>query len=157
MNNVKKTSTIFETIIEYLFLLVLGGSIYYGIEMMWRGRSHPAMILVGGLCFVYIGLINEIFPWTMSIWKQMLIGDAIVLFIEFISGCILNLWLGLAIWDYSNEPFNLLGQICLLFAVIWLPLILIAIILDDWVKYLLGKGEKQHYNFKWGDPPTLQE
>lgn len=157
MNNVKKTSTIFETIIEYLFLLVLGGSIYYGIEMMWRGRSHPAMILVGGLCFVCIGLINEIFPWTMSIWKQMLIGDAIVLFIEFISGCILNLWLGLAIWDYSNEPFNLLGQICLLFAVIWLPLILIAIILDDWVKYLLGKGEKPHYNFKWGDPPTLQE
>ena len=47
MNNVKKTSTVFETIIEYLFLLVLGGSIYYGIEMMWRGRSHPAMILVG--------------------------------------------------------------------------------------------------------------
>ena len=138
----------FETFLEYLFLFVLGGSIYYGIELLYRGYSHFAMIPVGGLCFILIGLINEVFPWDMAFWKQMIIGDIIVLIVEFTSGCILNLWLGLGIWDYSNLPFNLLGQICLPFALLWLPIIAVAIVLDDWAKYILGKGDKPRYKFK---------
>ena len=138
----------FETFLEYLFLFLLGGSIYYGIEILYRNYSHIAMILVGGICFILIGLINEVLSWNMLFWKQVIIGDLLVLTVEFISGCILNLWLGLGIWDYSNLPFNLLGQICLPFAILWLPIIAFAIILDDWVKYILGKGKKPEYCFK---------
>ena len=138
----------FETFLEYLFLFLLGGSIYYGIEILYRNYSHIAMILVGGICFILIGLINEVLSWNMLFWKQVIIGDLLVLTVEFISGCILNLWLGLGIWDYSNLPFNLLGQICLPFAILWLPIIAFAIILDDWVKYILGKGKKPEYRFK---------
>lgn len=138
----------FETFLEYLFLFLLGGSIYYGIEILYRNYSHIAMILVGGICFILIGLINEVLSWNMLFWKQVIIGDLLVLTVEFISGCILNLWLGLGIWDYSNLPFNLLGQICLTFAILWLPIIAFAIILDDWVKYILGKGKKPEYSFK---------
>ena len=46
------------------------------------------------------------------IWKQMLICSIIITAVEFTSGLILNVWLGLGIWDYSNMPFNILGQIC---------------------------------------------
>lgn len=138
----------FETFIEYLFLLILGGSIYYGIELIYRGYSHLSMILVGGLCFIEIGLINEVLSWNMKFWKQVLIGDILVLITEFISGVILNILLGLNIWDYSNLPFNLLGQICLPFAIMWLPIVAIAIILDDWTKYILGKGDKPKYIWK---------
>lgn len=135
-------------IIEYLFLLILGGSIYYGIELLWRGHSHITMFFVGGLCFIAIGLINEIFRWDMLFWYQLIIGDIIVLIIEFISGMYLNVYLGLTIWDYSNLPFNIYGQICIPFALLWLPVIAFAIVLDDWVKYLLFHGEKPTYRFK---------
>lgn len=135
-------------IIEYLFLLVLGGSIYYGIELLWRGHSHISMFFVGGLCFIAIGLINEIFDWNMLFWYQLIIGDIIVLIIEFISGVYLNIYLGLAIWDYSNLPLNLYGQICIPFALLWLPVIAFAIVVDDWAKYLLFHGNKPRYRFK---------
>ena len=137
----------FETILEYLFLLILGGSIYYGIEMLFRGHSHWTMFLVGGICFILIGWINEFLPWETPIWYQIIIGDIMVLIVEFISGCIVNLWLGWNIWDYSNMPLNLLGQICLPFALLWLPVVLLAIVVDDWAKYLLGRGDKPHYNW----------
>ena len=142
-----KAQSDFFYIMEYLFLLVLGGAIYYGLECLWRGHSHVSMFFVGGLCFVLIGLINEIMPWDTPFWKQVLFGEIVVLTLEFVSGCILNLWLKLNVWDYSDMPFNLLGQICLPFALLWIPIIAFAIILDDWVKYLLFHGEKPRY--KW--------
>ena len=141
----KQNKKYFETFLEYIFLFLLGGSIYYCIEIAFRGYSHFTMILVGGLCFILIGLINEVLPWETPFWKQVLLGDVIVLIIEFISGCIINLWLGLNIWDYSDLPFNLLGQICLPFALLWLPVVALAIVVDDYVKYFLSKGEKPKY------------
>ena len=139
-------------IIEYLFLLILGGTVYYGIEILFRGYSHITMFFVGGLCFILIGLINEIVDWNMLFWWQMVIGDVCVLILEFIFGVIFNIILGMNIWDYSDLPFNLLGQICLPFALLWLPVVALAIVVDDWAKYLLFHGKKPHYRFKPSDP-----
>ena len=144
----KQNKKYFETFLEYIFLFLLGGSIYYCIEIVFRGYSHFTMILVGGLCFILIGLINEVLPWETPFWQQVLLGDVIVLIIEFISGCIINLWLGLNVWDYSDLPFNLLGQICLPFALLWLPVVALAIVVDDYAKYFLGTGEKPKYVWK---------
>lgn len=36
----------------------------------------------------------------------------------------------LGVWDYSAAPFNLLGQICLPFTLLWFPLCGIGILLD---------------------------
>lgn len=44
-------------------LALIGGSIYVFIELVWRGYSHISMFILGGVCFVIIGLINELFPW----------------------------------------------------------------------------------------------
>ncbi|MTI65177.1 MAG: hypothetical protein FH753_01055 [Firmicutes bacterium] len=124
------------------------GVFYYGIEILWRGYSHLAMIIVAGLCGVLIGYINEYFTWDMLVWKQCGIATIIVLIVEFISGCILNLWLGLNIWSYAGVPFNLLGQICLQFALAWLPLTLVAILLDDLIRWKLFNEEKPRYRWK---------
>ena len=142
-------------VIEYLFLLILGGTIYYGIEILFRGYSHVTMFFVGGMCLILIGLINEIIDWNMLFWKQMIIGDICVLILEFVFGCIFNLILGWDVWDYSNMPFNLLGQICLPFAILWLPIVALAIVVDDWTKYLLFHGRKPHYRWKNSDPMDL--
>lgn len=131
--------------VKALVLLCIGGLIYICCELIFRGYSHWTMFLVGGICFLCIGAINELIPWEMPIWQQAIIGAVIVTVIEFISGCILNIWLRWDIWDYSDMPFNILGQICLPFTAIWCVLAIVAIILDDYLRYWLFSEEKPHY------------
>lgn len=131
-----------------LVLIGIGGLLYVLIEILFRGHSHWTMFCVGGLCFWLIGLINEIIPWEMPLWKQCVLGAAIVTVVEFISGCIINLWLGWDIWDYSDMPFNLLGQICLPFSIAWIGLSVVAIVIDDYLRYWLFGEEKPHYHWR---------
>ena len=100
-------------LVKFLILLSSGGLIYVLIEFLYRGRSHWSMFLVGGICFVLIGGLNNWFPWNWSILRQMGISAAIVTAVEFVSGILLNLVLKWDVWDYSNMPFNIYGQICL--------------------------------------------
>lgn len=135
---------------KHLLLFLIGGTLYIIIEIIWRKifGSHPThwtMFLLGGLAFVFIGLINEYLSWETSILIQCLIGTFGVLLLEFIFGCVLNLWLNLNIWDYSSVPFNILGQVCLPFAFAWYFLTAIAIVLDDYLRYWLFREEKPKY------------
>lgn len=128
-----------------IILWLIGGLLYMGIELMWRGYSHWTMFALGGLCFVCLGRINEVIPWNMPLWQQALIGTAIITGLEFITGCIVNLWLGWNVWDYSNVPFNVLGQICLPYILLWIPVSLAGIVSDDYLRHWLFKEEKPHY------------
>jgi len=120
-------------------LFVIGGRLYTWLELLWRGRTHWTMFLLGGICFVVIGILNEhLFPWELSLVEQSVVGAAIVTVLEFLTGCIVNLWLGLDVWDYSSLPCNLLGQICLYYFILWIPMSAVGIIVDDWSRYLSG-------------------
>ena len=134
-----------KLLFKHLVLFLIGGISYCGIELLYRQRTHISMLIVGGLCFVFIGAINEFIPWTMKLWKQMLIGSCIVTILEFISGLIVNVWLGLDVWDYSNVWGNVLGQICLPFSIIWFFISLLAIVADDYLRYWLFGEEKPRY------------
>lgn len=136
-------------ILKAPILFSIGGAVYVLMELIWRGHSHIAMFVVGGIAFLCIGRINEYLPWDLSFWIQCLIGDAIILILEFVSGCVLNLWLQLNIWDYSNLPLNILGQVCLPFAIIWYLAAAFAIVADDYLRYWLFGEEKPRYNFKF--------
>lgn len=133
--------------IKYLILFLLGGYTYYGIEILCRGYSHYSMIICGGICFIYAGLQNEQVEWDYPFWKQVLRVEAFILSAEFITGCIVNLWLGLNVWDYSGLPGNILGQTCPQFALLFLPLSAIAIIVDDFIRWKWFGEEKPRY--KW--------
>lgn len=126
-------------------LFSVGGTIYIMIEMLWRGYSHWSMFIVGGLCFVLIGLINEYYSYDIPLIWQMMIGACIVTVVEFVNGCIINLWLGLNVWDYSDMPFNIWGQVCLPYMVLWSLLSGVAIILDDYLRYWWFGEEYPHY------------
>ncbi|WP_101908660.1 putative ABC transporter permease [Marasmitruncus massiliensis] len=140
--------SIFRQLTKYCYLFLFGGLAYYLIEVLWRGHSHMAMAVVGGLCFVLIGLINEsLLHRGMPLVSQMTIAAGIITFVELVAGLILNRWLGLAIWDYSNLPLNLLGQICPQFFGVWWMLSLIGITLDDYIRYWFFKEEKPEYRF----------
>lgn len=128
-----------------IFLFIFMGTLYCLIELIWRGYTHISMFFVAGCCGLLIGEINEYLPWNMGIIWQMLIGACIVTIAEFISGVILNIWLNLNVWDYSNMPYNLYGQICLPFALLWIILSGIGIVLDDYLRYWFFNEEKPHY------------
>ena len=130
--------------LKYLVLLLIGGSIYCMIEVLARGFSHWTMFLVGGMCFILIGIINEITP-KMPLIRQMFLSAIIITVIEFVSGCILNLCLGWNIWDYSDEFGNILGQICVKHSIYWFLLSNIGIVLDDYIRYFLFGEEKPKY------------
>lgn len=92
----------FRHVLKSTILAVIGGLIYILIELLWRGHTHISMFILGGVCFVAIGLINELFPWELGIVWQSMIGAVIVTVCEFITGLVVNVWLGLNVWDYSN-------------------------------------------------------
>ena len=130
---------------KYITLFDTGGLIYILIELLWRGWSHWTMFMLGGLCFVALGLINEVIPWEMPLWQQMMLGACIITALEFLTGCVVNLWLGWSVWDYSTMPGNVLGQICPQYFLLWLPVSLVGIVLDDWIRYWWFGEDRPHY------------
>lgn len=96
------------------------GSLYVLLELWFRGRSHISMFFAGGLsatcifcCCGYGKLKNMWLP------LKCIFGSMVITLVELATGAVVNLWLRLQVWDYSEMPFNLWGQICLPFSAAW--------------------------------------
>ena len=131
--------------IKYILLFLIGGFAYGAIENLSRGYSHISMFIAGGICFILIGELNERVSWDFSLVGQMAISAVIITVVEFITGLIVNVWLKLDVWDYSDLPYNIMGQVCLLFTNIWFFVSLFAIVLNGYLRYYLMGEEKPHY------------
>ena len=101
-----------------LILFLVGAFLYGLVEVVWRGYSHWSMMIAGGLCFIVFSRISEKLIGLPLLYKCIL-GSACITLIEFVFGLIFNLYFKLDVWDYSNLPLNFLGQICLLYSVLW--------------------------------------
>ncbi len=104
--------------VEAVLCLLFGGVSYYLLEILWRGWSHPAMAACGALCFLFIYRLNQQRPY-LSLLTRVLLSTLFITLVEFLCGCIFNLQLGQAIWDYRDMPYNLLGQICPAYSAVW--------------------------------------
>lgn len=143
---------------------IVFGSIYMNIEVIVRAMANKLlgyggikplslmgftsiwMFLVGGICGVLIGSLND-YPhfYDKKIWQQILIGGTVITLAELFSGIILNVYLELNIWDYSNDPFNFIGQIELKNCILWyLAITPLVIWLDDMLTYYLYREGKPY-------------
>lgn len=129
----------------YMIMFFTGGFLYCGMEILYRGYSHISMLLAGGICFLMIGVIENILGETASIIGQMLVCGLMITAVELVIGMIVNRQLHLNVWDYSREQYNFKGQICLLNCNLWFLLSGPAIVLHDLLRYLLMGGEIPHY------------
>ena len=120
-------------VLKEFIIFVIFGLMYVTIELLYRGHTHYSMFIVGGICGVLIGLINDNTP-DMPLLPQCVLGTVIITVIELLTGLFLNVYLGLNVWDYSNQPFNFMGQICPQFCIIWCILSILVIRIDDWLK-----------------------
>ena len=104
----KKQTAIFST-----------GAIGYSfIEILARGYTHWTMTLLGGLCL--LGLCSLAARWReRNIFLLAASGMWLITAAEFLTGVVVNLLLDWRVWDYSAEPANLLGQICLRYSFYW--------------------------------------
>ena len=107
-----------QRLAEIFYLLLTGGVLYYGLEIAFRGYSHRTMALCGGICFYALYRINQTLL-SLSLPLRALLGALVICSAELLFGCICNLWLGWEIWSYRHLPFNLWGQICLPFFLLW--------------------------------------
>ena len=134
-------------ILKNLILFAIGGIVYLMIELLWRGYSHWSMFVLGGLCFWIIGAVNECSDGKTPLFFEMLLGTFLITGLELLFGYVLNICLGLDVWDYSDMRFNILGQICLRYSVMWFFLSFFCIVIDDNLRYYLFDEEKKRYTW----------
>ncbi len=127
-----------KTIINDTVIFGTGAYAYGMIEVLWRGSTHPTMLFAGGLCFLSI---SKIAASKLNFTSKCLAGGAAVTAVEFIFGCVFNLGLGLKVWDYSNQPLNILGQICPLFFIMWCGLTALGIPLSNFMLKQLKRSK----------------
>lgn len=125
-------------------LFVAGGILYVSIELLWRGRSHISMFFDGGVCFVLIGLLNELAPAAPLI-VQAFLGACIITVSELAVGFLVNR--SYAVWDYRALWPNFHGQICLCYFTLWIPLSLFAVFADDALRHFLFEKPWPVYAF----------
>lgn len=107
-----------------ILVFILGGIAYAMIEILFRGHTHWTMVLTGGACVLTMYMMSG---WLLDIplVASALTGALIITMYELVVGLIVNVRLGWSVWDYSDMPGNLLGQICPAFSAIWFLLCLI--------------------------------
>lgn len=135
-----------KRLLEYSFLWVTGGTFYYMIEKLFRGFSHWSMFVLGGVCMMFFAFQGRAVKWTEPLWKQVIKCTIFVTAGEFITGILVNKWFELDVWDYSNQPFQLFGQICLPFAVLFSGLCALGIVASGYLLYWIFKEEKPKYH-----------
>lgn len=121
---------------EYVLVYLSGAFLYGALELCWRGWTHWTMLLCGGLCFSLMYLIALM---ALPLWRKCILSTAAISTVEFYTGCLVNLRLHWQVWDYSALPFNLLGQVCPQFLLLWLALSLPGLWLCSGLRRLLHR------------------
>ncbi len=109
---------------KYPLYFLLGGAGYVGLELLWRGHSHWTMFLAGGICFLLLGQLSRL-PWPPAC--TIVLGACMITSVELLLGLLFNR--SYTIWDYRHMPLNLLGQVCVPFTLLWVPVSFGAILL----------------------------
>ena len=105
----------------YWVLFLVGGGLYVALEFFWRGFSHVSMFFAGGVCLVLLSGVAARFS-QLPLLVLCLFGALIITSVEFITGAVVNVRLGLRVWDYSHLPLNVYGQICVRYSLLWFAL-----------------------------------
>lgn len=132
-----------------IMTFIVFGWMYYGIEILYRGYSHWTMAVLAGIIAILIGGLNDTFSYEMPFDLQIIIGTCFATVFEGIAGVILNIFLGLGIWDYSNLWGTFFfGQCNIFFCVAWAVLSAVCIVLQDCLVYYVLKidDERPHYH-----------
>lgn len=112
-----------EWVLYFFVYAILGWALEVSYVLLETGKLVNRGFLHGPLCPVYgVGAVLLILfttPFSHRWWLLFLAGGIIASALEYAAGWLLQTAFGAKWWDYSEEPFNLHGWICLRFSVYW--------------------------------------
>ena len=117
-----------------LVLFLSGAAIYPSLEILCRGKTDFSMALAGGACVCLIDRVCNGRLRAKPLSVRCLAGSGIITSVEFGTGVLVNMVLKLNVWDYSQIPLNLMGQVCFPFSLLWcfvtIPAMLLGTLYD---------------------------
>lgn len=116
--------------VQYVLIFMIGAIGYGILEIAFRGYTHWTMFLTGGVCFCILYVINKLMM-KKALWKKCFVGATLITGIEFVVGCIVNIWFKWNVWDYSALKFQIFGQVCVLFSILWFILCIPVFLLSS--------------------------
>ena len=134
-----------------MLLWTWGATVYFFLEVGYKTLTgHPeriswTMLALAILLCIPVERCGAELPWECPLWLQSLCCAGLVTAVEFVAGLVLNVWLGLGVWDYSHLPLHLMGQICPQFTALWWGLCLLFIPVFDWLRWAVEGGERPRY------------
>ncbi|MBX4266086.1 putative ABC transporter permease [Clostridium estertheticum] len=106
-------------------------------EFVNRGFLHGPFCPIYG--FAILSIIVLLKPIENNYIFLLLGSIFLTSLIEYITGYILETTFDSTWWDYSDEPYNLHGRICLKFSIIWgFISILILKVIHPYIKYIVN-------------------
>ncbi len=106
----------------------VGGSAYVALELLYRRRSHISMFGAGGVCYLLLGRLNRL---NLPAPVRAGCGAGIITAVELTAGLLFNR--RYQVWDYRDQPGNVLGHICPAFTAAWVPVSMAGLALYRWV------------------------
>lgn len=132
-------------------VFLISGTIYYTIEVVWKTLNpgsicHWSMFVLAGIIGVIASSMNNLFSMDMPFEQQVIYSSFVAILGEYITGMIVNVKLGLNVWDYSGLPGTFAnGQCNVFFCIAWVVILALIIPLLDWIEWKIGCEEKPYY------------
>lgn len=112
---------------EIFYLFIIYSFLGWCTEVSFQAISHGKIVnrgfLNGPVCPIYgVGVLVVLLllePYSNNIIWLFIGGMFLTTFIELVGGWILDAAFHMRWWDYSEEPYNYRGYICIRFAIIW--------------------------------------
>lgn len=142
-----------KNILRKMILFLLCSTIYCWIELIYRGWTHWSMALLSGtLGVLCIDTPNNLFGYNLDYSIQVLISTILCTIGEGLTGLIVNIKMGLNVWNYSTLPFTFFcGQCNLFFVFAWALIIgCFGIFFCDAYWYYICKDDEQPYYVFFG-------
>lgn len=95
----------------------MGFFLYSLVEIVGRGYTHWTMALTGGLILSMLYALNS--RSSVTLLRSCFLGALMTTGVELAVGIYDNIIMHWRVWDYSDMPLNLFGQICLPFSCFW--------------------------------------
>lgn len=123
-----------ENVIRWSLIFIIGGTIGYFIELVFRRIVHkkwinPGFLIgpclplygVGTLCLYLISSLDYGFIGS-DFWRAVFVIFVITFamtFVEYITGIVFIKGMNVKLWDYSDRKGNIQGIICPMFTFFW--------------------------------------
>lgn len=135
--------TLYQAAWIFLIYAFLGWCTEVVFQAMCHGKFINRGFLNGPVCPIYgfgvLLVVSVLSPLKGNLLLLFIASLALTSTLEFVTGLVLEKCFHDKWWDYSREPFNIMGYVCLRFSVAWgLACVFVVVIVHPSVMKLIG-------------------